>query len=321
MHVNRGLLFWGLALVTAGVVALAVQQGYVDRGALAEAWRLWPLILVALGVSIIVARTPFAILGTVLAALVIGVAGGALLTVGPGVVSCGGDEPPVTALAPHGGSFPTTAAEVDLDFTCGSLTLGMADGTGWTASVGRSRGEPADVESDDESLSIHNPSGSLFDAGRQRWDVTLGTEPLYHLDVTVNGGEAVLDLGGGTFKLIDLNPNAGSVTVDLSEAAVDDFELDLNAGSTAITVDKATDLAGSFSVNAGSIELCTSSDVAMRVTLDANLAFSHNLDESGLNRSGESWSSDGFELADHAIDVQLEGNTGNFTLNPEGGCA
>jgi hypothetical protein len=321
MDVNRGLLFWGLALVTAGIVALAVQQGYLDRGALADAWRLWPLILIALGASIIVARTPFAILGTVLAALVIGVAGGALLTVGPGVVSCGGDEPPATDLASHDGSFPTGAAEVDLDFSCGSLTLGMADGTEWSASVGRTRGEPAEVESDDESLLIHNPGGSLFDAGRQRWDVTLGSEPVYDLDISVNGGAAAVDLGGGTFTLIDLNPNGGSVTVDLSETAVDDFELDLNAGSTSVTVDDTTDLAGSFSVNAGSIELCTSPDVALRVTFDANLAFTHNLEGSGLNPTGETWSSDGFELAEHKIDLQLEGNAGTFTLNPAGGCA
>ena len=31
MNYNRGLLFWGLALITGGAVALAAQQGYIDR--------------------------------------------------------------------------------------------------------------------------------------------------------------------------------------------------------------------------------------------------------------------------------------------------
>ncbi len=82
MHLNRGLLFWGLALITAGATALAVQQDIIDRDVVAEAWKLWPVILIAIGLSIVLARTPFSVLGTVLAALILGVAGGALVSVG-----------------------------------------------------------------------------------------------------------------------------------------------------------------------------------------------------------------------------------------------
>ena len=45
MTYHRGLLFWGLALITGGAVALAAQQGYIDQDLLAGAWRLWPLVL------------------------------------------------------------------------------------------------------------------------------------------------------------------------------------------------------------------------------------------------------------------------------------
>jgi hypothetical protein len=90
MRINRGLLFWGVALVVAGVVALAVGQGWIDRQAMLELWRLWPLILVALGVAIVLSRTPLAALGILVAALVVGAAAGAALALGPGVVAaCG----------------------------------------------------------------------------------------------------------------------------------------------------------------------------------------------------------------------------------------
>ena len=72
MRVSRGLLFWCLGFITAGAVALAVQQGYLDRNAVADACRLWPLILIAIGLSLIARRTQWAIAGTVLSAVVIG---------------------------------------------------------------------------------------------------------------------------------------------------------------------------------------------------------------------------------------------------------
>jgi Domain of unknown function (DUF5668) len=52
MKYHCGLLFLGIALVTGGAVALTAQQGYIDQDLVAGAWRLWPLILVAIGVSV-----------------------------------------------------------------------------------------------------------------------------------------------------------------------------------------------------------------------------------------------------------------------------
>ena len=49
MHINRGLLFWGLALVTAGIVALAGAQGWIDIPAMVDLWDYWPVILIVIG--------------------------------------------------------------------------------------------------------------------------------------------------------------------------------------------------------------------------------------------------------------------------------
>jgi hypothetical protein len=321
MHLNRGLLFWGLALVTAGATALLVQQGIVDRNFVADAWRLWPVILIAIGLSIVLARTPFSVLGTVLAALILGVAGGALVSVGPGV-ACTGNVP--SDLATESGAFAGDTAGVNLEFNCGELNVAMAAGSGWSAGTASTGDREVVVEAGGDSLDVSatNEEGWNWDAGKQRWDIGLGTDVAYQLRVGANASDVDLDLTGGTFERLEIDPNAASLFIDLSGATAGDFDMSMNAGSADIQTDAETALAGRFTMNAGSFELCVPDEAALRITVaDGNFTFSHNLDDSGLTRSGDTWFSDTFDGAAKFIDLRLEGNAASFTLNPDGGCS
>jgi hypothetical protein len=42
MRLDRGLLFWRLALITTGAVALAVELGYVEHHLQLQPGRQWP---------------------------------------------------------------------------------------------------------------------------------------------------------------------------------------------------------------------------------------------------------------------------------------
>ncbi|MBA2631948.1 MAG: hypothetical protein H0U86_02920, partial [Chloroflexi bacterium] len=78
MQVNRGFAFWGVALITAGVVALAIQAALIPEESARQAWRLWPLLLVVIGLSLIASRTPFGLVATLLAGVVAGGLAGTL---------------------------------------------------------------------------------------------------------------------------------------------------------------------------------------------------------------------------------------------------
>lgn len=319
MTYNRGLLFWGLALITGGAVALAAQQGYVDRDSLAGAWRLWPLVLVAIGLSIMLSRTPFAIVGTIIAALAVGSAGGALIAVGPGVAACGGSNP--SNLSTEQGQFGRVS-EVSLDFNCGTLEVATTDADEWSVASGRQGGGPARITADSGRLHVESSEGDgWWNAGRQHWIVGLPSGTSYQLVITPNAADASIDLGGGSFTSVSLQPNAGSVRLDLTDAQIGDLDLSLNAGSAVILIGSGSSIDASLSVNAGSIEVCTADGVALSVTTDANITFSHNLDESGLQHIGDTWSTAGYADASDRVQVDLDGNAGSFTLNPEGGCA
>jgi LiaI-LiaF-like transmembrane region len=315
MTFNRGLVFWGLALVTGGVVALAAQLGYLDRNALAGAWQLWPLVLVAIGLSILLARTGLALVGTIAAALVIGFAGGAFIAVGPGNVACGGSEPGQLTRAQ--GTF-NAPADVDLKFDCGTLNVKTSEGSSWTVASESGEARPR-IQSDASSLTVSSQPNQWWGAGRQHWIVTLPTGKSHGLQVEANAADTSLDLSGGRFGRLAIHPNAGSLRLDLGGARVDQLDFALNAGSTSIIVNSGSRLAGVLHVNAGSIELCTDGDVSMGLTVKQNITFSTNLDSSGLSRVGDTWTNSS-RIGPHDIELTIEGNAGSFTLNPEGGC-
>jgi hypothetical protein len=321
MRVNRGLVFWGVALVTAGAVALAIQSNLIAGETAREAWRLWPVVLIVIGLAVISARTPFAMVATLAAGLVAGGLVGTLVAGWPDGMSigCGGETDSRTAA---NGDFTGASASVELDFDCGDLAVAMGQGTAWDIEALYGSDSEPEISSDADSLRVVlDDAGSFigFADDRQDWDVTLPLDAELAIDVSANAASSVLDLGGSNLSELSIDANAGEVTLGLGGAAVADFSLSANAGSVGMTVDQATTLAGSVEMNAGSMDLCVADGVSVAITVtDDNITFSHNLDDSGLARSGDTWRS-GDGTADVTLDI--EGNAASFNYNPDGGCS
>ncbi len=82
MSVDRRLLNWGVFLVLLGGVPLAVAQGWIPRDTVANAWELWPFILIGAGIGLLLRRTPLRGLGGFIVAATFGTIFGAMLAVG-----------------------------------------------------------------------------------------------------------------------------------------------------------------------------------------------------------------------------------------------
>ncbi len=322
MRINRGLLFWGLGFITAGAVALAIQQGILDRDTMAGAWRLWPLILVAIGISLMVARTPAAPLGTALAALVVGTIVGTAIAVGPGIaVGCGSGSDP-TSLEDHSGTFGGDTVSLDWRLNCGTLDVSMTGDSTWKASVGSTGSDQPTVIDSATQLRIDSAdtNGWFIDHGRERWVVSLPTAPSYDANLRANAGKFTLDLSGGTFSAFDFQPNAADIYLHASDAVIHDLDIELNAGSANITASTGTLLEGSIQMNAGSVKLCVPTNMPIRITASGT-AFGANLGGNGLTQNGDTWESPGYDSsAAHRIALTVHGNAASFDLNPDGGC-
>ena len=133
MHVNRGLLGWGVFFIVAGSIPLLVQAGVLDPAAVRQVWQLWPLILIGIGLGLILQRTRAAALGGLVVAATFGILVGGWFAAGfgPGASfgACGiGGGAPTTSFPTQSGSL-TAGSKVMLDLSCGDFDVTPAAGT------------------------------------------------------------------------------------------------------------------------------------------------------------------------------------------------
>jgi hypothetical protein len=325
MHINRGLLGWGVFLIVLGAVPLAVRGGYLDEATVRRAWELWPLILIGIGIGLMLQRTRLAAVGGLVVAITFGLLGGSLLATGiSGPFSgCGigvgtGSGTPFETRT---GTFGSEAG-VDLELNCGEVTVSPATGTGWSVSGSDADGDGPDLSASANRLRVLAPerSGMGFMRGGQRWQVTLPTDPLLDLDLSVNAGSARVDLAGAHVADASVSVNAGDIRMDLSGTqGLGSLSASVNAGSLGLSLPAAS-VTGSVSSNLGSIELCVPSGVGLRFRGADNALSSNNFGDRGLSESDGTWTSSDFASATVRIDLSASASLGSITLNPENGC-
>lgn len=316
----RGAIFWGAALVTAGVVILAIQQGYVSDKIPNAATRWWPVILIGAGVAVIFAGrlgvVAIGLAGVMLGALIGGLVSGG----GSFPTACGGGDPgPLQAF--DEGSFRGNGAEVQLDLNCVSLEVTGGDGREWIVEADEESASYLELSSGKRDLEIRSGDAVSL-SGRRHMAVALPADGGTNLSTSLNAGDATLDLAGGHWGAIHVEGNAAAFTVDLSDAAADTVEASLNAGSAGIQFSDQTEVGSvRLSANAGEFHVCVPDGVGLQVTIGSDVAVGHNLDEEGLTEDGDVWRTPGYASADTRIDIVFSGNAAAFTLNPEGGCS
>jgi hypothetical protein len=325
MRANTGLLGWAIFFIVTGGLVLAVNEGLLERELLGEAWRLWPLILIGIGMGLLLRDSPAGVLGGFLVAAVFGAMAAAALTGGlGGIAGCGDTET-------RDGKPFTTAGElhpgegVTVDFACGDLNVSTASGTGW-ALEGR---EPTDrqprVEQGTSRLRLAAPSDGgaslpFVGNGRRVWRLTLPADlGLDDVRLSISAGNANVDLDGLTAARLVVTTNAADARLDLSGAVLDRLELDANAASTKVELPEAGLTAGSIEVNAGDVALCLPDGVAIELKADGALSDTDFSDD-GLARSGDRWRSPDFDTADTRVVLSVDANAATVEVDSAQAC-
>jgi len=330
VHINRRLLGWGVFLVLLGGIPVAVRQGLIPADSLARAWTLWPLLLVAAGVGLLLRSTRLAVLGTLLAAGTLGVIGGGLVatgfvpfgTCGAGDSSgSGGSGGNAVAFGAQQGTLGPTAT-ADITLNCGDLTVSTADGAGWSLDATGPKGGPrVDAAPDRVTIASRNTSGLDFLDTRSTWNVTLPSSSTLDLATQVNAGTAQMDLGTGRLGQVRVGVNAGGLTLNLSRVtAIAGLDVTLNAAGNTRIVLPGVSVRGVVHANAASASLCAPPGAALRLTPNDNPTASNNYGQRGLVRNGDAWETPGYATAQVRIELDTAVNAGSFNLEQEGSC-
>jgi hypothetical protein len=327
VHVNRGLLNWGTFFVIVGAIPLLVQGGYLSSSTVADAWRLWPLIIVGIGVGLLLRRTPFRLVGGLIVAATFGLILGSFLAVGPTLsVGCAAGPGGSTVSTADQGSFDGGRADVDLQMNCGTLNVQTGAGSTWSLQARDPQGYPPEITKGSSQLTIRSQDRSeLFSSltrarGEREWQVTLPSEPDLALSLSVNAGKGTIVLGGekltrglrGTF-------NAADIKVDLSNTALSSLDLSFNAGSGSVTLPSGSTISGTLHANVSAVRLCVPSGVGLQLQVNSSLA-SNNFGDRGLVQSGSVWTTPDYGSASSTIDLDINANLSSVSLNPAEGC-
>jgi hypothetical protein len=258
---RRPSVFWPLVLVGGGVLLLLSNLGYLPWQSWNVLWRLWPLLLVALGVDLLIGKRSLA--GALVSALVIAVLLGGAISVAllgqrfPTLTAWVQTEEWVTehveypsegvdhaavsidwpSLPSYLGALEDSAALIEADVSYrGKLVFDVG--------VRRNR---AEVRLDSRSSVPWFGPRTLDD---KQWDVGLSPQVSLDLVLDAGSGPGQFDLTG--LRVTDLSLDAGSGPIELVLPSGCTFEGRIDAGSGPVEIVLPAGIGGRVELDSGS---------------------------------------------------------------------
>ncbi len=325
MTVRRNFLGWGIFLICVGAVPLAVQLGIIDSGAVSGLLRLWPLILIGIGLGLLLRLTPYAVIGGLIVAGTFGLFVGVAFAGGlpAAVAACGGGSLAGPPTVTRDGTIAANDIVLDIDINCADLDVSRVAGTTWHVDA-TAGDQPPRIDSDGSRLSLESAQrgwGLFGSDARERWSVSLPADAMLSAGITVSAATAHLDLGDGAISDLSATFNASDGRLDLSNnvgPGPQSVSMTLNASSLKLLLPNASMNAG-ITLNAASLDLCVAPAAGLSIDYTDALS-SDNFDSAGLVKVGDGWQTPDFATAGSRIRLRLSSNVSSINLDRSGAC-
>ena len=325
MTVRRNFLGWGFFLICVGAVPLAVQLGIIDSGAAGGLLRLWPLILIGVGLGLLLRLTPYSAIGGLVVAGTFGLLVGVAFAGGlpAAAAACSGSSQADAPTVTRDGTIAANDIVLDIDISCADLDVSRVAGTSWHVDAAAGDQMPR-IYSDGSRLSLESAErgwGLFGSDARERWSVSIPADAMLSAGITVNAATAQLDLGDGAIGDLGATFNASDGRLDLNNnvgTGPQSVSMTLNASSLELLLPNASMDAG-ITLNAASLDLCVAPTTGLSIDYNATLS-SDNFDAAGLVKVGGGWETPDFATAGGRIQLRLSSNVSSVNLDRSGAC-
>lgn len=292
-HLGRALV--GLVLIFVGLVYVGVYLGIFDWVVWANIWRLWPLLLVGIGLGLIV-QNKFSVLGVIFVFLILVVFGFWMLWQQSTFHDAGNvsyrdvDEALIEGVE---------RGSVSIDVSSGDIRLSG----------------PADTEKFAYGRIETKGSEHAYDvfASDKTQTMQVSTAGVRHAFVAE---DAFIELQLSQLLPYDISLDAGKADITLDFTSLTVMHLDISTGASTISIafsDRAEQTDVAIDAGASTIALSAPDDVAVKIYSDSGIATTNF---EGLEKQDENtYASDGYETAEKTLSVAISSGVSTISFS------
>ena len=294
-QIAHNIPLFGIFLLFLGAVFLLQTLNVLPWGLWGTLWRFWPVLLIVAGLSILLRRyNPWLVSALILLLL----------------FACLG-----IAIWQHGLSLPagdTTksfsqplnnleSAQIQIDFTAGSLTIGSlpaASSNFVAANSGMRNGDMRMSFQQQGSegilhLSTEQTDRRFWDEDESSWDIRLTRNIPLKLEV---------------------KSAVGNLELDLSELKVTGLQMDIDAGNYVVKMPSVAGVTyATIKADITNLELTIPESVAAKIKIESDLT-TFEVDESRFPKKGDYYISSNFESARNRVELELDCDIGRVQV-------
>jgi hypothetical protein len=303
---NIGKFIWGVIVLVIGFIFLAINFGYLDSSVWAQIWKLWPILIIVIGVSIVsgaVAKWAQVVLSILVIIIVVAAI---VLSVGPfeqvvtkkeskwswgtgrSIETKTISEPVNEAAELSRIVIKTGAADINLSGGSSVLVNGEVKSNFLNTDIER------EIKGKTDILTISTSSWrpSVF-GGNNDWNLKLNEIVPVELVLETGAVDAKADLKNVNLRLFEVKSGASSYEIMLG--------------------DKSDLVKGEISLGASSLKLKVPKSSGIKITADAGVS-SNNFSNGGLTKKDNIYETADYDKAAKKIDIKLKTGASSIEL-------
>jgi hypothetical protein len=299
---NLSRLFWGLAILLLGIVLVGINFGLVSPEIFNNIWKLWPLILVVIGLSMLAKNMHPAI--SIIFSIVFVLVFGSIIAIIffiPNSINWISKAETSTESKIFSEPVQSEAEQAQIDVTTGAAKLNIAGGSkqlieGEVKSDFTQTDISRDMIGKTDKITLQSRTeGITFPKTENTWDIKVIKDLPLILNLNTGAASSEIDLRDTKLQKLTLNGGATSTVLTLPSSK-DTIETDINLGASSVKI-KIPDKSG------------------VKVIADGGLS-SQNFVGFGLQKTGEKeYRSTDYDSADQKIVLTFRTGVSSIELS------